>query len=260
MDPITSPPVAVSPRHPELMRQAADLATELHLPLVPLDAGPPALRLVVGPADLVLTDLTPGAPNPVRVDFSSGALNHRRRFGGGRGQPLARAVGLKHGANPSVVDATPGLGRDAFVLACLGCRVTLVERSPVVYALLRDGLYRARMDPEVGAVVRERLELVWADARVYLATLPPARRPEVAYIDPMYPHRRKSALVKKAMRALRAVVGDDADAPELLAAALAVATRRVVVKRPAGAPSLVGPAPAAAIHAPGTRFDLYPRP
>ena len=71
---------------------------------------------------------------PVFVDFVEGAVAHRRKFGGGRGQSIAKAVGLKSGANPTVVDATAGLGRDAFVLASLGCRVTMLERHPVVAA------------------------------------------------------------------------------------------------------------------------------
>ena len=53
-------------------------------------------------------------------DFVGGPVNHRLRFGGGRGQDLARAAGLKPGVNPHIVDATAGLGRDAFLLASLG--------------------------------------------------------------------------------------------------------------------------------------------
>jgi 16S rRNA (guanine1516-N2)-methyltransferase len=49
-----------------------------------------------------------------------------------------------------VIDGTAGLGKDAFVLAGLGCKVTLVERHPVVVALLADGLARAWQDPEIG--------------------------------------------------------------------------------------------------------------
>src|SRR5688572_20080391 len=83
------------------------------------------------------------APGPIYADFLTGAAAHRRLHGGGRGQPIARAIGLKPGVKPpSVIDATAGLGRDAFVLACLGCEVTLLERSPTVAALLRDALER----------------------------------------------------------------------------------------------------------------------
>ena len=56
---------------------------------------------------------------------------------------LAKAVGLKKGACPDVIDCTAGLGRDAFVLASLGCRVVMLERVTVVHALLNDGLAQA---------------------------------------------------------------------------------------------------------------------
>lgn len=195
---------------------------------------------------------------PLWVDFVGGRMGHRRRFGGGRGQPLARAVGLKGGAAPHIIDATAGLGRDAFVLASLGAEVTLLERSPVLAALLADGLARAAAEPALAPVVR-RMHLIPMDAATWLRQCPREARPAVIYLDPMYPHRRKSALVKKEMRMLRALVGDDADAPALLAAALDCATRRVVVKRPKGAPPLAGPAPAAAVASKNTRYDLYPR-
>ena len=69
----------------------------------------------------------------VFVDFVAGAMAHRRKFGGGRGEAIAKAVGIKGAELPSVIDATAGLGRDAFVLASIGCQVRLVERHPVVY-------------------------------------------------------------------------------------------------------------------------------
>lgn len=250
--------VSVTADPPVPPAQAAILATTLHLPLVaaPDQAATPYL-LVLTPDRLELRELGPGAPGPVYVDFVSGAVAHRRLFGGGRGQPLARAVGLKGGATPTVIDATAGLGRDAFVLACLGCTVQLVERSPVIAALLHDGLQRAAQDPTLGPLVTARLRLQVADAQDYLRTQDPSQRPDVVYLDPMYPHRRKSALVGKEMRLLRHLVGDDQDAAELLRAALGSARQRVVVKRPRLAPSLNGPPPSLTITAPNTRFDVY---
>src|SRR5690606_6881060 len=117
-------------------------------------------------------------------------------------------------------------------------------------ALLDNGLARARAHPET-APAAARMHLVHDDGRRWLAQ---GHGPDVVYLDPMYPQRRKQALVKKEMRLLRRLVGDDGDAPELLAAALEAARRRVVVKRPRGAPSLRGPAPAAAITSPNTRY------
>lgn len=251
------PTLAVAAESSARLAEAAALAAELALPLAADLTIPPTRLLVLTEQRLELRQLGGDAPGPVFVNFTAGAAAHRRQFGGGRRQPLARAVGLKSGATPTVIDATAGLGQDAFVLASLGCPVRLIERSPIIAALLRDGLQRAGHDPEIGLWVRERLKLCQADGREYLQKLNEHQRPDVVYLDPMYPHRRKTALAGKEMRLLRQLVGNDGDAPELLAAALACARRRVVVKRPRLAPALNGPTPDAHIIAPNTRFDLY---
>ena len=199
----------------------------------------------------------------IHIDFVHGKLAHRREFGGGRGQPLARAVGLKHGANPSVVDATAGLGRDAYVLANLGAPVTMIERSPILAALLEDGLKRLAAEPELSEMTERQLHLVHANAIDWL--LQQAKqsdnRPDVVYMDPMYPHRSKSALVKKEMRALRALVGDDEDSAQLLHAARQCALKRVVVKRPKGAPVISdgnnASLPSGNVQSKNTRYDIY---
>ncbi len=218
------------------------------------------LQLYFDGDKLTLREEGESAPGPVFVDFVGGALAHRRRFGGGRGQPLARAVGLKGGLNPSVVDATAGLGRDAFVLASLGCTVTLVERSEVVAQLLEDGLRRAREDAQIGAWVSERLRLVQADAVDYLMGLGDEEKPQVVYLDPMFPHREKSAQVKKEMRIFQSLVGEGGDEvaeSALLDAAIAAARCRVVVKRPSWAPPLAGRRPSAEVKGKKHRYDLY---
>lgn len=90
-----------------------------------------------------------------------------------------------------------------------------------------------------------------------LAKIPTARHPAVVYLDPMYPHRSKSALVKKEMRILRILVGDDEDSAKLLTSALQVANKRVVVKRPAYAPPLTGLEPNLVFKTKNNRFDVY---
>lgn len=192
----------------------------------------------------------------IAVDFVTGAMAHRRRYGGGRGEAVAKAVGVKGQWLPDVVDATAGLGRDAFVLACLGCRVRMFERHPVVAALLGDGLRRAYADPAVGPWLQGSLTLHHGSSLSALAQLSPA--PDVAYLDPMFPHRQKSALVKKEMRVFQLLVGADEDADGLLAPARALAMRRVVVKRPDYAPPLAGVPAQASITTKNLRFDLYP--
>ncbi|WP_406568828.1 class I SAM-dependent methyltransferase [Aeromonas caviae] len=218
-------------------------------------AFPAPFALVLTASRLELRKLDEPKLGAVYVDFVEGAVAHRRKFGGGRGQSIAKAVGLKSGAMPTVVDATAGLGRDAFVLASLGCKVTLIERSPVVAALLQDGLTRAGQDPEIGPWVRERMQLQQGPAVETLLAL--TERPEVIYLDPMFPHKQKSALVKKEMRVFQSLVGADLDADALLPAALRMADKRVVVKRPDYAGWLNEHKPSMAIETKSNRFDVY---
>ncbi len=194
----------------------------------------------------------------LRADFMRGALGWRLAHGGGRGQAVARAVGLRKGKPPPrVLDATAGLGRDAAVLAALGSEVLALERHPAVHALLADALARASKDETAAALLGGRLSFRCADAVEFMRA-GGARGFDCIYLDPMHPARAKSALVKQEMRLFRALVGADADAAELLAAALASGAARVAVKRPAQAPPLASaPAPAGRIVGRTTRFDLY---
>ncbi|MDX1458460.1 MAG: class I SAM-dependent methyltransferase [Marinobacter sp.] len=198
-----------------------------------------------------------GAPGPVRVDFATGKAGYRREHGGGTGQLIAKAVGLQKTRTPlHVLDATAGLGQDAFVLAGLGCRMTLFERSPVIHALLADGLARGQINEAV-APIMERMTLKAGSSIDWLRERG-ADAADVIYLDPMFPHRDKSALVKKEMQVFRPIVGDDDDAPALLEAALAAATYRVVVKRPRKAPTIEGIEPATRVEGKSSRYDIYP--
>lgn len=191
---------------------------------------------------LQLRDTREGAPGPLYVDFAS--VDAERRREAGRQLPLARAVGVKGDVRPSVLDATAGLGRDAYTLAALGCDVTAVERSPLIAALLRDGLERA------ACTVR----LVVGDACQFMASLAEDARPDVVYLDPMFPERRKSAAVKKEMQYLKELLGPD-DAQALFKAAMKCAKQRVVVKRPVHAPELARPNHT--LEGKIVRFDVY---
>ncbi|MCW7761365.1 16S rRNA (guanine(1516)-N(2))-methyltransferase RsmJ [Photorhabdus luminescens] len=214
------------------------------------------MALVLTPQRLELRKRDEPKLGGIYVDFVSGTMAHRRRFGGGRGEAVAKAVGIKKDYLPTVVDATAGLGRDAFVLASLGCHVSMLERHPVVAALLDDGLQRGYQDEEIGGWLQERMTLLHASSITALADITP--QPDVVYLDPMYPHKQKSALVKKEMRVFQSLVGADEDADNLLSPARALAKRRVVVKRPDYAEPLAGIAASAAIATKNHRFDIYP--
>ena len=192
----------------------------------------------------------------VSVDFVAGSNAHRRKFGGGQGQDIAKAVGI--GAyKPRVLDATAGLGRDAFVLASLGCEVQAIERHPVVAALLADGLLRAQSDVEV-AEVTARMTLNFGSSLDQLSTVCQQVRPDVIYLDPMFAHDvKQKAAVKKEMAAFQDLVGQDDDADGLLAIALEHARCRVVVKRARKALPLANRAPSYALVGKANRFDVY---
>lgn len=187
-------------------------------------------------------------------DFVGGSVGHRLKFGGGRGQALPKAAGFKKGKTPTVIDATAGLGRDAFLLASLGAEVTLIERSEIMHDLLREGLERAA---EAGGIYQEitsRMTLLFGDAKELL----PGLSADVILVDPMHPERTKSALVKKEMRQIRELVGVDEDSEELVQAALASALKRVVLKWPAKAHSLPGlPKPSHQIVGKSIRYDVF---
>lgn len=193
-------------------------------------------------------------PDNLVVDFVGGAVAHRFKFGGGRGQALPKAVGMKSDNTPSVVDATAGLGRDAFLLASLGAEVTLIERSPKMHRLLAEGMERARMAGGEVAEVISRMTLLHGDAKELLKEL----SPEVVLVDPMHPPRKNSALVKKEMRLIREIVGTDEDSVELMQAALNSASKRVVLKWPQKADPMAGiRAPSHQITGKSTRYDVF---
>jgi len=219
---------------------------------------PASLALTTQEDRLVLKGNEADYGKPLSVDFVSGKAAHRRQFGGGRGQLVAKACGLSKGVTPSIVDATAGLGRDAFVLASLGAHVLLIERVAAIAALLEDGLARALRHADT-AEIAARMMLRHGDAADTLADIVANAQfdPQVIHLDPMFPHREKSALVKKEMRLFRELAGDDSDAPKLLEAALDIATHRVVVNRPRQAPPIVGPAPHHTIEGKTSRYDLY---
>ncbi|PYC13537.1 class I SAM-dependent methyltransferase [Pseudomonas mosselii] len=239
---------------PQFQVQAEAWAERLGLPLVDETA---EFAVQLGGEGLQIQQLGPQAPGPVRVDFVEGQAAHRRLYGGGNGQMIAKAVGIAQGVRPRVLDATAGLGKDAFVLASLGCQMTLIERQPLIAALLEDGLARARGDEEIGPIVA-RMRLLTGNAIERMRGWE-GEAPQVIYLDPMFPHRDKSALVKKEMRVFRPLVGDDLDAPALLEAALALATHRVVVKRPRKAPVIEGAKPSHSLEGKSSRYDIYPK-
>ncbi len=197
------------------------------------------------------------AHGPVFVDFTAGKTRYRRKYGGGRNQLIVRAVGIKKGNTPSILDATAGFAQDAFVFAYQGSQVTLLERSSVIVALLEDGIKRAERHTEIGKLVHDNIHLVHADAIDYMRHLKENELPDVIFLDPMFPEKNNTALVKKEMRVFRDIIGKDSDAKKLLPIALEKAKNRVVVKRPNHANWLNDMRPSVEMKSKKHRFDIY---
>ena len=164
----------------------------------------------------------------LKCSFIEGPILHRLKYGKGRGQNLAKAVGMKFNKNRNIIDATAGLGYDSFILASLGANVTLIERSQKMHTLLQNGIEEGiSFGGEIEKIVN-RMELLFGDSKDIL----PKLTPEVIMIDTMYKDRKKTALVKNNMRLVREIVGPDSDYIELLKIALNCAKNRVVLKQP----------------------------
>lgn len=236
-----------------LAKQVAEqLAVPLNEPLT--DA---SFRLHFSPDGVALAALKQPKQTPIQVNFHNGSAAHRRQFGGGKGQMIAKAVGIQGQFRPRVLDATAGLGGDAFVLASLGCQLQLQERSPIAYALLADGLDRATQYAKAAG----DNELMQILERMHLHHINSINAPitecDVVYLDPMFPERKKSAAVNKSMQAFHSLIGKDEDSEALLAHALSQPVKRVVVKRPRTAPAIEGAKPSYTLEGKSSRYDIY---
>ena len=167
----------------------------------------------------------------------------------GRATPLARAIGRRGDGWPSVIDATAGLGGEAYVIAWLGCSTIAYEREPLIYALLVDGLRRA------DSSAAKRVDARFGDA-IDLMTSAPA---DVVFLDPMFPREEeRSALPKKNMQMFRALLRETPSRNHaLFDAAMATARLRVIVKRAKGGEALASAKPDATFAGRTVRFDVY---
>lgn len=252
--------IALSVTTPDISTAGKKLALRLGLPFVDYPQDPHAslyrYLLLLTPHHLGLKDMRQQKIMPFYINFLSEKMRYRSQHASLRKEALARAIGLHPRDKPTLIDATAGLGRDSFILATLGYEVTLLERSPVLFALLEDALVRARKDDFAASIV-DRLHLIQADAIHWLTALPNHARPDVIYLDPMFPPRQKSASVKKEMQILQELIGNDVDTAQLVQTALACARQRVVIKRPRLAPNLSDRPPSFHRMGKTSRFDIY---
>lgn len=170
-----------------------------------------------------------------------------------RRELLVKAAHVRGAVSPTAVDATAGLGEDAFLLAAAGFSVLLCERDPVIAALLRDALERAAQDERLAGLAK-RMRLVEGDSVQTLASL--ATAPHVVFLDPMFPEKRKRAATNKKLQLFQQLERPCEDEEALMQAALAAHPRKVVVKRPLKGPYLAGVKPSSSLAGKVVRYDV----
>lgn len=263
---VRSCPMAVLVEEDSQLPAGRRLAEELRLPLWQDDKKNAGMNvqfvLYYHLGVLTLRSFLADINEAISVDFLSGKMKWRqtRHL---QGELLIKAVGGRKAKGQQIVDATAGLGQDGYILAAAGFDVLMLERDPIVHALLRDGLFRAKAstDPLL-ARTSDKLVLRQVDSCEYLAQ---AGAGDVVYLDPMFPQRKKTAKVKKQMQVLQALLASKSISPDiaeeqqvqLLASARRFARKRVVVKRPRLAPFLAGEAPDLQFRGKTSRFDVY---
>ena len=219
---------------------------------------------------LCLNLLLDGKTNQLTFDFIDGEVGFRASRVSKANEIVSKAIGCKPYYRPKVLDATAGMGRDSLIMALLGCEVIMQERNFAIYHLLADALQRFKQDPD-SFDVSDKISLLEKNSidsfddvggdglidnglvETHLAGI------DVIYLDPMFPVRKKSALVKKEMRLFKLLAGEDPDADSLLDKALNSKVKRIVVKRPKGAPFLAGKKPSHDIVAKKFRYYVYLR-
>jgi 16S rRNA (guanine1516-N2)-methyltransferase len=248
------PNLAIYTDHSDLIPSAYALAERLSLPFAEV-ANSYDYLLTLTPNDLALHSQLKKTL-ALKIDFLTGAMTYRRQHATFKRESIARALGLKKNKSVKIIDATAGLARDSFIIASLGFDIILLERSPIIHALLEDGIKRARLHPEVAPII-DRMQLIHIDALSWMQKVAAMDKPDIIYLDPMFPTRTKSALVKKEMRIFHDLLGCDDDADDLLKGALSCATQRVVVKRPRLAENLASHKPSFSQTGSSNRFDIY---
>lgn len=242
-------------------------------------------------------------------------MNLTSNKSGSGNELLLKALGMKKMLSLDkqqlvIYDLTAGLARDSMIMLSSvisdieeskvqPLRLHMVERDPLVASLLKDAIRRLDIltnlnshEGNIAKLLSKSLSMEEGDAHSVLERMLTDARsidsvpypPDIVYLDPMFPPRKKKAsAVKKDMAMLHSLLGtatmsnDTSESEEvekvrleeeqqLLVAACNAAKRRVVVKRPANALPLGAcededgddiPVPSYDIRGNINRWDVY---
>jgi 16S rRNA (guanine1516-N2)-methyltransferase len=201
----------------------------------------------------------------IQVNFLDKSLQYKVNHTFNSKSALIKAVSIKQKPkNETVVlDATTGLGKDAYIISTFGFQMIWIERNPLLYELLKDG-YERCMEQYSSGTLDDQIEqqkkqqqhkylycqtvqqILNMDARDYRSD----SSVDVVYLDPMFTSEsiHKKATPKKEMQTLRSLLHDtnlseieqqrieERELDQLVTWALSVATSKVILKRPKTAP------------------------
>ncbi len=229
------------------IEQAKAWAQQFGLPLSPTRPSIETCEFYIEITPLATRLMNTQSPKQIlHIDFNAPPYTTRH----GRSEkksPFLRAMG-KRFPNCFIIDAMAGLGRDAVSLAKYGAQVLMIEQHPALALLLTQALAQCKLT---------HLNLVFDDCETYFAQYAQAKRPDVIYLDPMYPAKSKSALPQKEMQCLQQLTMPQEDSLNLLTLAKQLALDRVVVKRPKWAADYAGQTPDIRYESTNTRWDVY---
>lgn len=171
---------------------------------------------------------------------------------------LVRAARIKNPAGSlTAIDATAGLGEDSLLLAAAGFHVRLYERNPIIYELLNDAWQRAMKLPEL-IEIASRMQIFHGDSKEAMGQM--ENPPDVILLDPMFPERQKSALVKKKLQMIQKLEFPCVDEVELVKTAMSAKPKKLIIKRPPKGPYLAGIKPDHSVEGKAVRFDCFVSP
>lgn len=192
----------------------------------------------------------------LRADFTK--MLPRIKSGKVNTELIVRAAKIKGNDKPlTAIDATAGLGEDSLLLAAAGFNVTMYEHNYVIYELLKNAVERAAGIPELSEIV-SRMVVYNEDSVAEMEKVTEA--PDVVLLDPMFPERQKSALVKKKLQMIQKLEMPCLEERTLLITAMKTKPKKLIVKRPPKGPYLADVKPDHSIEGKAVRFDCFVSP
>ena len=188
-------------------------------------------------------------------------LIYRLKYGGGSKQPIAKAIKVSNKVHLKVIDATAGLGTDSIVLASLNCQIYAIEKNLTVAELLQKRLDKAKNNDFLAPIVKN-ITLIIGDSRIIIPDIIKTKQyiPDVIYLDPMFPPKKKTSAPNKQIQILQAIIANsetNTETNDLLKICLNYAKQRIVVKRPRLAANLENIKPHFSLIGRSNRFDVY---